>query len=657
MIALDAFVQAIGGSTMRTAPALHALLERLEPEAALEVQLRAVERLGRFVVAGPIQPGVAGQGLARLELLVVALERIPEARERFTATVRAVLQQTDAIKLFGEIGLPNERGLWAETTDRLARRFLPEAPRPHELGDLAARIVRRSSDLAWLGPAADPLLERLAAIVPDAWESLHRSVLDAIALIATRIAALGTSEAVRLRTVVASVRESPLYRLGQCPLDELPEMITAARVQLAEIHHALEHTGVSVDVVYSLDSIERGLSRLEILLALVERDDRPAYAIRSVIAAAGNGLLGLRSFTQLIGDNTRLLARKVVERAGRTGEHYVTSSRREYWMMFRSAIGGGAVIVFLTAGKFLIKWGHFAPFLDAVLASVAYSAAFLIMQLLGLTLATKQPSMTAAALAGSIRERAGPEQLDELVSMIARMARSQLAAIVGNVIAVIAVAIAFDLVYTAAAGEPFLDQAKAIHAAEDLDPLGSWTIPLAAITGVQLWISSLFAGWFENWVVYRRIPEAIEHHRLGSRFGRARMARAARFLERHAAGFGGSISLGLLFGFTPQLGNFFGISLDGRHITITTTSLVLSATSIGVDGLGPAFGWGVLGLCTVALCNFGVSFSLALMVALRARGVPVGTQRRLPGAVLRRFVRHPLEFLFPPRGAPSVAAH
>ena len=38
------------------------------------------------------------------------------------------------------------------------------------------------------------------------------------------------------------------------------------------------------------------------------------------------------------------------------------------------------------------------------------------MQLLGFTLATKQPSMTAAALAGTIRERAGPGRLDELVA-------------------------------------------------------------------------------------------------------------------------------------------------------------------------------------------------------------------------------------------------
>jgi len=652
----EELVAILGAGGLRAAPRLAELLARLDPDAPHEAQLAALEELGRFVVAGPTQPGVAVQGLARLELVVVALERVPEARERFAATLQAIARQMRAVKLFGEVGLPNERGLWAETTDRLARRFLPEAPRTHELAWLVGRIVRRQSDLAWLGPAADPLLERLAAVAP--WQVFRSSVLDAITLIATRIAALGTGEALRARSETQTVRDSTLYAVGAAPLDQLPSLIEPARRHLAHIHHALEHAGVSIDVVYSLDSIERGLSRLEILLALVA-DDRPSYAIRSVIAAAGNGLLGLRSFRQLVGDNTRLLARKVIERTGRSGEHYVTSSRREYWSMFRSAIGGGAVIVPLTICKFLIKWGHFVPFLDAVLASVAYCGAFLVMQLLHLTLATKQPSMTAAALAGSIHARPGPHQLDELVLLIARIARSQFAAIVGNIITVVAVALGFDLIYRQLTGASFLDPADAIASAESLDPLGSWTIVLAALTGVQLWISSLCAGWFENWIVYRRIPEAIEHHRLARRFGAARMARVARFLERQAAGFGGSISLGLLFGFLPQLGHFFGISLDGRHITITTTSLVLSASSAGIEGLGPdTFLWGCLGLVTVALCNFGVSFALALVVALRAREVPAEAQRRIPAALLRRFLRRPLEFFVPPRSDdPSPTAH
>jgi site-specific recombinase len=574
-------------------------------------------------------------------------------QRRFEATLAAVLEATRGVKLLGEIGLPNDRGLLAETVDRFARRLLPEPPATHELWRLAGHIVRSVDDLSWLGPAADPLLNRLAIAGGDAWKPLRSSALDAIGILTTRIAALGMSEALRTRTPTETVRSSPLYRLTRAGVPEMPALIAEARHHLEHVHTALEDRGVSIDVVYSIDAIERSLSRLELLLPFVGPPrEAPSYEVRAVIAAVGRGLVGGRSFTQLLGDSLRLLARKVIERAGRSGEHYVTSSRREYWRMLGSAAGGGVLTCATAVAKFVIKWGHFAPFIDGFLSSVDYAGSFVLMQLIGFTLATKQPSMTAAALAGTIRDRAGPGQLDELVPLIARIARSQFAAAVGNVSAVIVTALGFDLIWQRTHEAPFLDAASAHSVVASFDPLGSGTLPFAALTGVLLWLSSLAAGWFENWIVYRRLPEAIEHHRIGKRIGRARMARIARFLEREAAGFGGSIALGFLLGMIPTFAKFFGLPIDVRHITLSTGSLTLALSSIGVG----AVGWGavasaVVGIALIGLLNFGVSFALALVVALRARDVPRGERRTLPGAVLRHFVRRPVEFFYPPRDA------
>jgi site-specific recombinase len=47
--------------------------------------------------------------------------------------------------------------------------------------------------------------------------------------------------------------------------------------------------------------------------------------------------------------------------------------------------------------------------------------------------------------------------------------------------------------------------------------------------------------------------------------------------------------------------------------------------------------------------NFGVSFALALIVALRARDVAGNDRLRLPAAVLKRFLRRPFEFFYPPK--------
>jgi site-specific recombinase len=664
LVPRDEFIRIIGATNNKASGLLRVLLARCRPGAPIEDQLIAIEQLGRFIVAGPSVPTGGDPALLRLEWLVVALENIPAAQRRFQASLGAVLEATRGVKLLGEIGLPNNRGLLAETTDRLTRRFLPEPPAVHELWRLCGHIIRKVEDLAWLGPAADPLLNRLAAAGGDAWKPLRASILDSIGLLTTRIASLGMSEALRTRIIAESVRSSPLYRLTRAGLPEIPALIADSREHLEHVRKALEDHGVSIEVVYSIDSIERGLARIEILLPFVDpaRDapdarDAPGPEIRTVLTAVGLGLVGGHSFRQLVSDSLRLLARKVIERAGRTGEHYVTSSRREYWGMLGSAAGGGVLTCGTAIAKFLVKWGHFALFLDGLLSSFVYAGSFVIMQLIGFTLATKQPSMTAAALAGTIRDRAGPGRLDELVPLIARIARSQFAAAVGNVSAVIVTALGFDWLWQRLTGAAFLDTPTSKTVVQSFDPLGSGTIFFAALTGVLLWISSLCAGWFENWVVYRRLPEAIEHHRYGKRVGPKRMAKIARFLEREAAGFGGSIALGFLLGLLPAFAKFFGLPLDVRHITLSTGSLTLAISSVGIDGVGlHAFVSAVVGIAIIGMLNFGVSFALALVVALRARDVGGGERKTLPGAVIRRFLRRPLEFFYPPRDAGPPAA-
>src|SRR5204863_8268885 len=128
-----------------------------------------------------------------------------------------------------------------------------------------------------------------------------------------------------------------------------------------------------------------------------------------------------------------------------------------------------------------------------------------IMHLLGFTLATKQPSMTAAALAGTLHDNAGQQELAPLVKVIARITRSQLAAAIGNVGLVIPAAIGFETIYRRSTGQSFLDPEAAKYVLHSLDPIHSGTIFYAALTGVLLWLTSVGAGWIENWAVYRRL--------------------------------------------------------------------------------------------------------------------------------------------------------
>lgn len=653
--AREAFAARLGVPIDRTVIQLRVLLGRCVPGAPHGERLAAIEQLVRFILVGPRAPLLGGGGAgpvhARLTLLVTALEQIPEAQRRVAGALAPLLADMSAIKLLAEVGLPNDRGLWAETTDRLANRLLPQPPDEFDLAAMLGRVVRGPADLAWLTADAEPLLERLGAALADVWQPLRLGAGDAMGLIASRLAALGMEEQVRARSPREPVRASPFYQLGRAAPDEVVRHVPACQARIAAVRAELEHAGVSVALVYSLDAMERGLRRLTRLDVIAHAPRVDGAALRALLEVLGTGLIGERSFRQLLGDNLRLMARKVIERAGQTGEHYVTATRREYWKMMASAAGGGVLTAGTAVGKFFLKWGHFAPAIDGLLSSLLYALSFLLIQFCGFTLATKQPSMTAAALAGVLRTDR-PDRQGELVRLIAQIARSQFAAAVGNVGAVIVVALGIDRLYRASTGAPFLDPATARATIASFHPGASGTLLFAALTGVLLWLASIAGGWFENWFVYRRLPEAIAAHRFGRRLGRERMARLAHRLEREATGIGGSVALGFSLGMTPAFARFFGLPLDVRHVTLSAGSLTLAVASVGVDAVGwGAFLWAALGIACIGILNFGVSFALALIVALRARDVPRGEQRVLPMLVLRDFLRSPRKYFYPTRAA------
>ena len=183
-----------------------------------------------------------------------------------------------------------------------------------------------------------------------------------------------------------------------------------------------------------------------------------------------------------------------------------------------------------------------------------------------------------------------------------------------------------------------------------LDPLGSGTLFYAALTGVILWVSALAGGWVENFATYNRLAEAIADHPLGLRIGFARMRRVADIFEKNISGWSASIVLGYSLGFIPALGHFTGVPLEVRHVTLSTGTLAVAATSLGRDWLYKNWFFRTLfGIAIIFVLNLGVSFGIASWVALRAYDVPYSDQLQLLKYVVKRFLRSPWRFLYPTR--------
>jgi site-specific recombinase len=352
-----------------------------------------------------------------------------------------------------------------------------------------------------------------------------------------------------------------------------------------------------------------------------------------------------------------LLAKKIVEWAGKTGEHYVTDNREEYRQMWYAALGGGLLTVGTAAIKMMVTHRGLPPFVEGFLAGLNYAVSFVLMHIFHLVLATKQPSMTGAALAGILHRCQDNSRIDELVSYVQRIVRSQLAAAFGNIIAVGAGAVVFSLIWKSAFGAPFLGVETAEYAVKSMNPIHSGTVFFAILTGVILWLSSLAGGWIENWAVYHQVPRAIAEHRYASAFKPETLQKFSASFAANIAPWGGSIVLGFMLGMTPSIGHFFGLPLDVRHVTLSTGTLALGITSRGPEVLGKgALIWAALGIAVTFVMNLGVSFYLALRLAIRAQDISASENHEILRTLWKRFWAAPREFFWPPARDPSPVA-
>ena len=350
--------------------------------------------------------------------------------------------------------------------------------------------------------------------------------------------------------------------------------------------------------------------------------------------------------------NSSLLAAKVTERSSETGEHYITRTRAEYRDMFGKAAGGGLLTSLTTWFKFMLMGVALTPFWDGFWSSIVYSLSFIAIGLLHWTLATKQPAMTAPAMAVKLKDLTEPNALSAFVDEVTHLVRSQVAAVLGNVLLVVPAVVLISVVLQALLGQPMIDAKQAAYVLNSLTLLGP-TLIFAAFTGVLLFASSLIAGWAENWFVLHRLKSALRYNpRITRVLGPARAERWAFFLRNNISALASNISLGFMLGLIPAFANFFGLGLQVRHVTLSAGQLAAACSSLGWSVLQTgAFWWCVAAIPLIGALNLTVSFYLAFRLALQAHNVTGVDRARIRAAIWHRCRSAPLSFFRPVKEA------
>lgn len=625
----------------------------------------------------PKDPQNVAPVIARLESLVLALQERPALRERLRQRLESGLEDARHLTLYTGAGLFSRRGFFREAAELLHERINPSPMDRADLRDVLYHVFHDPDDAVWVARLPDDAWLRLLSALgclsgehPAVVDRAREEILYALEMLSIWIAAeelepellrLDPSIAERNSAFVAQEREIAAYVREyrawlQDPTRERRDdrharvLLEQCAEQIEKLRTLSHSRGNSLSLTHLLERLNQTLARIHKLLDLLEPEDA------ATTRASGVGLFrelvttsarrhGVRALWQ---DNIRQVSRSVTQHVSDTGEKYITRGRQEYFGMLGSGAGAGVIIALMALIKIQIGHLGLSEGWYAFWSSLNYGLGFVLIHMLHLTVATKQPAMTAARMAAAIEQtERGTADPSKLADLLVRVGRSQFAAILGNVGVALPMALFIGLFALSVFEQPVLDSTKAGYLLDGLRPVAGLALLFAAIAGVWLFVSGLVAGWLDNRCAYLDLPGRLREHPLLRRLlpQRARHG-LANWVGYHYGAVLGNMVFGALLGATGYVGYLTGLPLDIQHVAFASANLgyvtVTEGLALTTFGLFLAF------VLLIGAINLWVSFGLALYVALRARGVRIGSPARLLRAYGRHLRRHPAEFLLPP---------
>ena len=619
----------------------------------------------------------------RLHVLCYLLTSQP----RYAAALRhylfAIISTRKIVHLFTDTGITLSESFWDATWQRLMYKILPPLTNDEYLRDVFGTIFNHDDDHIWINGVDEKVWFNLINAInfkvrPSLnLDTILNELLSAVQVLSYRISAIGLEPELVRNCPDIERYESAFLRQN----NEVNDYVTEYRdwlVDFAKVHRdsqhievllaqceevviKIQHTaarqGVSISLTRLLLRVTQSITRLRNLLSFIEAIESTAPNSQQVMQ------IGFRLFKELVyfdnrkyslsdlmGTSTNLLTMQVTEHAGRSGEHYVASTRSEWWTMLRSASGAGFIVGFMSIIKIVASKLLLAPFGYAFLYSMNYSMGFMLVHILHCTIATKQPAMTAALIAKSLDQ--SKQNLDDLCELVVQVCRTQFIAILGNISIAIPTAFAIAWAIYFLTGHHFVDPDKALHLLKDINPIESLSLFHAAIAGVCLFLSGLISGYYDNKSSYNRIPERLlQLSGMQWLFGVERWQRMTTYIGNNLGALAGNFFFGIMLGSIGQIGVILGLPIDIRHITFSSANFAIALAGLKNQLTWEMWAISLSGILAIGVVNLAVSFSLALFVAMRSRQVSFDQSGQLISLLWKRLIKHGRDFFFPPREA------
>lgn len=619
----------------------------------------------------------------------------PATRAAFRKAILGILADRRQVPFYSDTGVLPNTGFFTESFRRITETILPGTNDRATLRDVFGEIFSRPEDADWVRDAGaeawtafltalrfDECPEDAGALRVVMMHSLNQ-LQEALRVVSYRISSIGLEdEMLRIRPSlekfaspflaqnVEAIAYIDAYDRWTANPDaprhderHLMVLLLQCRSVASGIRRLAARSGTSFRLTFLLSRLEQNIARAESLIDLLAtyhtRRGDPSLlpALLPRVAALAVELVRAEcrknDLVEYLRETLRLMSLRITENASHTGDHYITESRSEYFEMLRAGLGAGFIIAFMALMKIYLGVGEMAPIPRIFIYGLDYGLGFVVIHMLHFTVATKQPAMTANAIAAAIGAgKNKTKELETLVTLIRRTARSQFAAIAGNLLLVIPTSILIILALKAIGASPVTPE-KAGYLLTASHPWLSGSIFYAAIAGVFLFLAGIVAGYFDNLGAYNRIPERMLHAKWLTRpLGMDRVRSASRYVEDNLGALVGNFSFGFMLAGGWGLGVLLGLPIDIRHITFSSANAAFAAAAEDFSVAPGIWIPAVVGVVLIGVINLTVSFLLALLVALRSRGATLDAPALLR-AVARDFRRRPFAYFLPPPNKPA----
>ncbi len=396
---------------------LERALKRMATEAADE-QHSLMWRL--FFLLRPKNSDDITSATQKLADLLGLIERHPDYAEGLRNHLLSLLNQKQTSELLMSANILPTHSFAGELSRRIRYKLLPPLPQTDSLRDWLDNALQ-GDDRNWISGVDTSLWQRVLLALkldaqPAAISALNSNFRAAINGLSHRIAAAGLEPELLALQPELSHHASPFLALHEeiarhvLDPETAPDiahaqvLIAQCQAVLARVVRNTAHHGTSIELTHLRVRLEQQLARLDLLLRIFNASGLTKIdLIINLFIIISCSTRERYSVKHLLRNTTQQLAYQITQHAGHTGEHYVAEDRAALVSMFRSAAGAGVIIAAMALLKIIIAKSQFLPFQEAALVSLNYAFGFILIYTLGLTIATKQPAMTASWMAQTLR--------------------------------------------------------------------------------------------------------------------------------------------------------------------------------------------------------------------------------------------------------------